>query len=980
MATVTSCCFNDYRAISINPTIACFALRSSLLPQFATPPASASIEQKQRQHLIVSVTRRELPRHLDVLLKMSSDRPELKPAPKGEGEEKTVFGENDDSVHAPMQTAANPEREASSYPESPVREEDVEMERTSYSERTGEAEKSTASCGIVSLPIDALHAIASFLDPSEWSEFALANRASCRVAREIVRRVRMHAFKCALEVATAWKLGFHEDARELTSLYISEGVSIYSRSSGHSHHTMNWRMQAEIRAKQEEESDENDFQIDPFYEQRATFREQYGGLARDMTYLEVKSLFLMHKDGNSEPGPVLARRDISPHRTIVESWYKALNADSCKDIPSHKKKMRIHIHQHLYDHHLAGRYAADEFGFFIAPVSLSVDFFHSGSTRRRNPQRSIFRPRSPDLDFGLIPAVIGEEENEHPFEQRIPVPDFNAHLFAHAVGLVRGARNEAGDDLFEPQIEPSPFKEKPVIDLVDARVYSAATMLRLRPDLARSASLSLDELQLRFDSYHRKLDTLLAQNDNAGFDECIMDFWDEIFPHTSGIHYHDGNTAVPRLSSMQDFLTKPCPKAIGVVQCEIQRIKTPSRGKGVSVKGRLFPTYEYRLFIRDRPLTSLTLIDEDEFIRRDTVLMVARSRAQMDARGTVPTTPSKKGANNYFLCMPDQADIDAHFATVNNEEESHNASDSARLRSAAVSDDKAVQFLGRLQSNFIGTEFQIFSPSRVKPRLKKVDSTPGCDTIPWNDPLPSRRFLFNFPLRRTHVSTEMVTDEFRNRHFLFGSPIHDMAGQTRRSKRRAIAASTPEPQDDKEVSSDFAVVEEEIGIITYTANLLGSRPRTMDVCIPKLSGGSSQDWTSYLEETDSGDDASMLTSLRKVLQRIETQERNSVTDEGEEQNGASDSSDNMGLTVLQNRPPWWNMELGSFVLNFGGRVSVASVKNFQLCERHDQDNILLQFGRIQGRHSFTMDFQHPLTAVQAFSIAISSLQSKITLG
>jgi tubby and related proteins len=61
-------------------------------------------------------------------------------------------------------------------------------------------------------------------------------------------------------------------------------------------------------------------------------------------------------------------------------------------------------------------------------------------------------------------------------------------------------------------------------------------------------------------------------------------------------------------------------------------------------------------------------------------------------------------------------------------------------------------------------------------------------------------------------------------------------------------------------------------------------------------------------------------------------------------------------------------------------VSVASVKNFQLCDRNDQDNIMLQFGRIQGRHSFTMDFQHPLTAVQAFSIAISSLQSKISFG
>jgi len=86
-----------------------------------------------------------------------------------------------------------------------------------------------------------------------------------------------------------------------------------------------------------------------------------------------------------------------------------------------------------------------------------------------------------------------------------------------------------------------------------------------------------------------------------------------------------------------------------------------------------------------------------------------------------------------------------------------------------------------------------------------------------------------------------------------------------------------------------------------------------------------------------------------------------------------------GLMVLQNRPPWWNVELNAFVLNFGGRVKVASVKNFQLVERPDSDHVM-QFGRIEGRHSFTVDFEWPLSPVQAFGIAISSLQSKISFG
>merc|ERR1719199_2326546 len=106
----------------------------------------------------------------------------------------------------------------------------------------------------------------------------------------------------------------------------------------------------------------------------------------------------------------------------------------------------------------------------------------------------------------------------------------------------------------------------------------------------------------------------------------------------------------------------------------------------------------------------------------------------------------------------------------------------------------------------------------------------------------------------------------------------------------------------------------------------------------------------------------------KQLQQHQTQLENT----GNTGDAFASSPDEFGLTALQNRPPWWNAELGAFVLNFGGRVSVASVKNFQLCNRSNQDFVILQFGRIEGRHSFTMDFQHPLSATQAFAMQVSN--------
>ena len=211
----------------------------------------------------------------------------------------------------------------------------------------------------------------------------------------------------------------------------------------------------------------------------------------------------------------------------------------------------------------------------------------------------------------------------------------------------------------------------------------------------------------------------------------------------------------------------------------------------------------------------------------------------------------------------------------------------------------------------------------------------------------------------------------------YSLPNFSYRGSTR-SSRRAVAHSVDSPID---FAQQFQPVlcEEEDGAITYTANLLGNRPRIMDVCIPRVSneGVAGVEWKRYLGSVEESSEAvanTMLSHFKQLQQRLENPDQNN-TDEGDD-----NESNDFGLLALQNRPPWWNVELGAFVLNFGGRVSVASVKNFQLCDRTDHDHIMLQFGRIQGRHSFTMDFQHPLTAVQAFAIAISSLQSRISFG
>jgi len=62
-------------------------------------------------------------------------------------------------------------------------------------------------------------------------------------------------------------------------------------------------------------------------------------------------------------------------------------------------------------------------------------------------------------------------------------------------------------------------------------------------------------------------------------------------------------------------------------------------------------------------------------------------------------------------------------------------------------------------------------------------------------------------------------------------------------------------------------------------------------------------------------------------------------------------------------------------LDFGGRISVPSIKNFQLIEPNNTDTIYLQFGKI-GEDLFNLDLRYPFSIFQAFAVALSAFDFK----
>uniref|UniRef100_UPI00398EC13C tubby-related protein 3-like isoform X3 n=1 Tax=Pristiophorus japonicus TaxID=55135 RepID=UPI00398EC13C len=141
-------------------------------------------------------------------------------------------------------------------------------------------------------------------------------------------------------------------------------------------------------------------------------------------------------------------------------------------------------------------------------------------------------------------------------------------------------------------------------------------------------------------------------------------------------------------------------------------------------------------------------------------------------------------------------------------------------------------------------------------------------------------------------------------------------------------------------------VRQEISAVVYETNVLGFKgPRKMTVIIPAMD---------------------------EDQERIPFRPRNDK--EGLLSRWQNKNAEN--LIELHNKTPVWNDDTQSYVLNFYGRVTHASVKNFQIVHENDADYIVMQFGRVAD-DAFTMDYSYPMCAVQAFAIALSSFDGKL---
>ncbi|CAL4160700.1 unnamed protein product, partial [Meganyctiphanes norvegica] len=121
-------------------------------------------------------------------------------------------------------------------------------------------------------------------------------------------------------------------------------------------------------------------------------------------------------------------------------------------------------------------------------------------------------------------------------------------------------------------------------------------------------------------------------------------------------------------------------------------------------------------------------------------------------------------------------------------------------------------------------------------------------------------------------------------------------------------------------------------------------------------------------------------SYRNLETFQKTQLRNKLRRSRGRENNTGSNGDCSGNTtprhrqfVMHNKAPLWNENSQVYQLDFGGRVTQESAKNFQI---EFKGNQVMQFGRIDG-NAYTLDFQYPFSAVQAFAVALANVTQRL---
>uniref|UniRef100_A0A7S3V0C3 RING-type domain-containing protein n=1 Tax=Aplanochytrium stocchinoi TaxID=215587 RepID=A0A7S3V0C3_9STRA len=190
-----------------------------------------------------------------------------------------------------------------------------------------------------------------------------------------------------------------------------------------------------------------------------------------------------------------------------------------------------------------------------------------------------------------------------------------------------------------------------------------------------------------------------------------------------------------------------------------------------------------------------------------------------------------------------------------------------------------------------------------------------------------------------------------------------------------------------------------LGHVKYTQNRVGRAvgPRRMQLSLPTVSRTGTQNSNNELlyhdvvssnvnleededsdadnSEDDNTENSSLPKWTTKAWRPTKSKRLKKLLRSGNHQN-VEDKS----VIFASNREPYWLEQINAYSLDFQGRVTLPSNKNFQLVSEERPNDVVLQFGKVveTGKvEIYTLDLQWPFSPLQAFGICLSACDRKL---
>lgn len=229
---------------------------------------------------------------------------------------------------------------------------------------------------------------------------------------------------------------------------------------------------------------------------------------------------------------------------------------------------------------------------------------------------------------------------------------------------------------------------------------------------------------------------------------------------------------------------------------------------------------------------------------------------------------------------------------------------------------------------------------------------------------PTYELYLEDPRKTLIVAQKMGLNRTSNYHFfdmtrgLAGSKLSKKAGNylgklRAKNTNRTAYTLLNHNQDKEEIA---AVLFERPSLIDTWMD--GNQPRKMRVLLPMLDDDG-MPLPSRVDDNSTGRTTKQQTNSKnsngsnmiEVLEEVEETKRCLPRE----------------YRIYQTKEPTFIN--GNYRLNFHGRVTVPSVKNFQIVSEYDVEDVVCQFGKVDG-DLFHLDYKAPLNAFQAFALAL----------